>query len=333
MIKGVSVINYLQDRLDIILTDPELTRINNADAPGLYIKSITGIGPSKANVNVTSLASYDGGIFNSARNEVRNITLNIGFYERQSEGYHNIIEDSRQLTYRMFPNKRPLTIIFETDNRYLYANGYVESNEPDIFNKEEACTISIICPDPNLYNADNMKFIEFGAIDNEFEFPGSNEFPSGADPSFPPSTGYCNDSLVEDLTIFGTINHAAFRTIVYKGEEDTGLFISINVEDTVSDIIITDVSTDEHIRIDDTKIAQIVGSGISSGDKIEINTTKGNKSAILTRSGIKYNIINALGRDPGWFQLHNGENVFTFTATNDLAVRIFMYYYIAYSGV
>ena len=61
MIKSIEIVNGFGEHLTIELGAPEKT--------GLWVKSIKGIGPGKANINTTDLASSDGGIYNSARSE------------------------------------------------------------------------------------------------------------------------------------------------------------------------------------------------------------------------------------------------------------------------
>lgn len=163
MIKNIIIINYLGESLNLELTHPEKT--------GIYIKSITGLGPGKANINTTDLASDDGSIYNSARATERNIVMTLGFM--QIPGITDTIEDARQLTYKYFPRKKPITFYVLTDNRELFTTGYVESNEPDIFSKEETAQISIICPDPNFY-ALNVPTTVFSGTESVFEFPFEN---------------------------------------------------------------------------------------------------------------------------------------------------------------
>lgn len=308
MIKTLSVVNYLGEQLDLPLA-------SSHEKEGIYIKSITGIGPGKASINTVSLASDDGGIFNSARLDIRNIVITVGFYE--SVSLHNSIEEARLKTYKYFPNKKPLTLIIETDIRSLYIDGYVESNEPDIFQKEETAQISIICPDPKFYNADGDSFIHFGGIDNLFEFP------------------YSNESLTENLTEMGSISIGEVKFINYDGDEETGVTIDIHPLAKLENLEIINLSKQEMITIDDSVIGKITESdGILPYDEIEICTVKGKKSATLLRNGVTYNIINALGRDPAWFQLFKGQNAFFFTASSggsDLEMEIF--YSIAYAGV
>lgn len=162
MIKSMSVTNYLGESIEIPLGNPYET--------GFAITEIEGLGSGKSDISVTELTSRDGSIFNSSRVGTRNIVLTIRFIETPD------IETVRQKTYKYFPIKKQVTLGFETDNRSCYINGYVESNEPDIFSDKESSQISIICPDPYFYSKD-LNSTVFSGVISEFEFPFSNELP------------------------------------------------------------------------------------------------------------------------------------------------------------
>ena len=159
MIKSVIVTNHLGESLEMVLANPWDT--------GFAITSIKGLGPSKANINVTDIATSDGAIYNSARQNKRNIVFKIQFVGTE------LIETLRQKTYKYFPIKKKVALRFVTDNRDVEIIGYVESNEPDIFRSDEFCQISIICPDPNFYSAgdDGESSIDFNTFSSLFEFP------------------------------------------------------------------------------------------------------------------------------------------------------------------
>ena len=133
MIKSVTVTNYLNQSITLELTRPELS--------GFIITSIDGLGPVNATINTTDIATTDGALFNSARVSTRNIVLSVRYLG-------TVIEDIRQLSYKYFPVKKKVNLVIETDNRSLEIEGYVESNEPDIFSKEESAAISIVCAFP-----------------------------------------------------------------------------------------------------------------------------------------------------------------------------------------
>ena len=140
MLNSVTVTNQNGESLTMKLRNPEES--------GFLITSISGLGPPTASINVTDLASVDGGYFNSARTQNRNIVFNIRFFSENSSD----IEGIRQKTYKYFPIKKRVRLVFESDNRVGEIYGYVEKNEPNIFSKETDCQISIICPFPYFYD-------------------------------------------------------------------------------------------------------------------------------------------------------------------------------------
>lgn len=162
MIKSVTVTNYLGDSIELELAHPEKS--------GLLVYNIEGLGPVNANINMTELATADGGIYTSSRATTRNIVLTLAM---QNPGQMTI-EDSRYLTYKFFPVKHEVTLVFETDTRTAQTTGYVESNEPVIFSQEEYTTISIICPDSYFYSVWNSEMV-FSGVQPLFEFPFANE--------------------------------------------------------------------------------------------------------------------------------------------------------------
>lgn len=279
------------------------------DKSGLAIYNIEGLGPGTSNINLTELATNDGGIYNSSRLPSRNVVMNLRFM------FNPMIEDVRQMTYKYFPIKKQIKIIVETDNRLVETVGYVESNEPVIFSREEFTQISVVCPDPFLHasgiNGTNITI--FYGVDPLFEFEFSNE------------------SLTENLLEFGEIKNNSEEVIVYEGDSDVGVLMTINAIGEASNIVIYNVMTRESMSIDTDKIARMTGVtspsgyGIIQGDEIIINTVRGEKSIYLLRGGIRTNILNALDKNPDWFQLHKGDNIFAYDAeygSSNLQFRI-----------
>ncbi len=285
MIKSITITNYLGESIKIVMTEDN-------PAHGLLIKSIDGLGPAKANINTTNLATNDGSLYNSARLDPRNILIKFIF------GYAASIEDTRQRTYRYFPIKKPLEFLIETDNRIAKTSGYVESNEPDIFSKEESNTISIVCPDPYFYSAgeNGTNTTVFYGTEPLFEFVFSNE------------------SLDEDLIEFGSIENETEKTVYYDGDSEIGITITIHALGEARNITIYNTGTREVMRIDTDKIQELTGSGIVAGDDIIISTVRGDKTITLLRGGHYINILNALDKGSDWFSLTKGDNVFAYVA-------------------
>lgn len=287
MIYSIVVTNYLGDRIKLELGKP--------DVSGFLIKSITGLGSAKANVNTTEVSTNDGSLFNSARLSQRNIVLDMVFINTV---YGESIEDLRQKSYKYFPLKKSVELTIETDNRYVKTTGYVESNEPNIFSSQEGTQISIICPDPYFYSAgeDGNNVTNFYSIDPMFEFPFSNE------------------SLDEPLLVFGEIQIKTEGVITYHGDSEIGVMIYIHAIGPATNINIYNTETREVMRINTEKISSLTGKGIVASDDIVINTAKGEKSITLIREGVSYNILNCLDKNTDWFTLAKGDNIFAFTA-------------------
>lgn len=287
MIYSIVVTNYLGDRIKLELGKPEVS--------GFLIKSITGLGPAKANVNTTEVSTNDGSLFNSARLSQRNIVLDMVFINTV---YGESIEDLRQKSYKYFPLKKSVELTIETDNRYVKTTGYVESNEPNIFSSQEGTQISIICPDPYFYSAgeDGNNVTNFYSIDPMFEFPFSNE------------------SLDEPLLVFGEIQIKTEGVITCHGDSEIGVMIYIHAIGPATNINIYNTETREVMKINAEKISSLTGKGIVASDDIVINTAKGEKSITLIREGVSYNILNCLDKNTDWFTLAKGDNIFAFTA-------------------
>lgn len=307
MIYSFAITNYLGDRVKLELGKPEVS--------GFLIKSVTGLGPVKANVNTTEVVTNDGSMFNSARLSQRNIVFQLAFVETV---YGETIEDIRQKSYKYFPAKKSVEIVIETDNRYVKIKGYVESNEPDIFSSQEGTQISIICPDPYFYSAgeDGNNVTDFYTIDPMFEFPFSNE------------------SLTDPLLIFGEIQIKTEGVITYHGDSEIGVVIYIHAIGPATNINIYNTETREVMMINTTKLEKLTGKGLVASDDIVINTTKGEKSITLVREGASYNILNCLDKNTDWFTLSKGDNIFAFTAETGVTnLRFRIENQVIYEGV
>lgn len=282
MIKSITVTNHTGDTLTMELSNPY--------ASGFLIKEIQGLGPMKANINTVDLATMDGSLYNSARATSRNIVFSLMFLMESKT-----IEEIRLDSYKYFPVKRPITILVETTNRLAEIVGYVESNEPTIFTKDEGCQISVLCPDP-YFHAFRLNRTMFSGVDPKFYFPFSNE------------------SLDEKLINFGEIRQNTDAMIFNDGDEDVGITMKIHIKGIVTNLVIWNVTMKETMGIDDDKLEKLTGSKLKAGDDIIIETTRGKKSAIIKRKGRKTNILNCLKKPIAWLQLQRGENVFAYTA-------------------
>lgn len=284
MIRAITVTNYLGDSIRLELARPELS--------GFVVQSVTGLGPGTANINTTEVATNDGSLFNSSRVPSRNIVISLKYMWQSS------IEDVRQLSYKYFPIKKQCTLLIETDNRQAEISGYVEANDPTIFSSKEGSDISIVCPNPFFYSAgpNGINTTIFYGVEPLFEFPFSNE------------------SLYECLIEMGLIKNQTEQVVVYNGDAEIGVTITIHAIGEASNITIYNTGTREVMRIDTDKLKKFTGSGIVAGDEIIICTVKGNKVISLLRNGITTNILNCIDKNSDWFQLAKGDNIFAYTA-------------------
>lgn len=293
MIKRVSITNHLGESIKMELLRPETS--------GFIIENIEGLGPAKANINFTTLATIDGAIDNSARLDYRNIVISLIFLENPT------IEDTRLASYKYFPIKQNITFLIETDRRICETVGRVESNIPKIFSTSETdregCQISIMCPDPYFYSAGPNKLTQtvfFGA-EPLFEFPFSNE------------------SLTEKLIEFGDIKNQTEGTVYYEGDADVGIIIRIHALGPVEGLKIYNLTKRQLLGISDDKLVALTGGGIQAGDEIVLNTNRGMKSITLTRAGIVTNILNVLEKPIPWFVLSKGDNIFAYRADSGIS--------------
>lgn len=287
MIKSVTVTNYLGDSKTFVLSDPWST--------GFALTEAEGIGPPKATINTTEAATVDGSFFNSSRVQERNIVLTFHFLPVADL----TVEDVRLESYKYFPVKQYVTLLIETENRKAIVSGYVESNEPDIFSNDVTAQVSIICPDPYFYS-EAITTTTFFGVDPLFEFPFSNE------------------SLEIHLLEMGFINNVTQKTIVYNGDSETGVVITLHAIGPVENITIYNVDTREVIKLNTGRLEQMTGKPFTTSDEIIISTVKGNKYIQLLREGIYTNILNILDKDSSWFQLAKGENRFAYLAEDGL---------------
>ena len=285
MIKAITAVNDRGESLRIELTKPMET--------GFLVKNIDGLGPGKATINTTEMATYDGAMYNSSRFNQRTITITFKYLNVPT------IEDVRQKSYKYFPINQQITLIVETTNRTAEINGWVESNEANIFDKAETATISIVCPDPyfKLYGSKGTEVHVFYGVDALFEFP------------------FENDSLTEPILEFGSIQEKREQNIFYTGDAEVGMSFIMNALGEVGDVIIYNVRTREQMRILESRLVALTGEKLHKGDTITITTGKGEKGITLLRDGDTYNILNVLDKGTTWLTLKKGDNLLAYSAS------------------
>ena len=277
MIHGLKVMNPKGEILDLVLSDPWSSGIN--------VKNITGISPPQSDIFIAPYGSIDGSVYVGSRVPQRNIVLTLALM------FNPQVEDSRYIVYNFFRIKDEATMLFFTDARSLMITGYVESNEVDIFSKDETATISVICNDP-WFHSEQKNAVRFSGVMPRFEFP----FWSEADQS--------------EMIEFGDITIDTRTVINYKGDIQTGFVAYITFSSTnFHNVYFYNMQTRERMTLFTDSIERITGYPLAADDEIQLSTLSGQKTAYLLRNGVLYNVISMVGKDSTWFQLTKGDNI------------------------
>lgn len=300
MIKRIAVMNYLDEYINLSLTNPEDS--------GFVVAGVSGLTPPKANINVADASQIDGGYLTSTHVGSRNIVLTLKFLP------HKTIEECRLISYRIFPIKSNVTVIVETDNRLVQIAGVVEANEAEIFSSNCATRISIICPRP-YFQQIGYGIASFGIVQPLFEFAFSNE------------------SLESPTIEISTETRTHSLNIVYSGDVDTGGLFALDFSGSCEDIVISD-GRGTFMNIKTSMIETKTGTALGAGDRILINTIPGEKKITLVRNGISIPIFYCIDRYFEWMTIKPGNNTITYTARTGVDnIQIGVEYPIYYQGV
>lgn len=262
------------------------------------IVSITGLNPPEAQINVTNIAGLDGARFNSAKLNTRNLVITLRL--------NNNPEENRHLLYRYFRTKEACTFYYKNSTVNVFIKGYVDTVECNLFAQGELMQISMICPSPYFSSIEKV----ITDISNEisaFHFPFSI-------------------NLGEPIPF--SIYEQNRTTNVYNGSQaETGTIIQIDIISAVQTIKIINIVTGEYIELHGTFIA---------GDRITINTNKGEKGVTLLRDAVVTNAFTTVQIGSTFFQLAVGDNLFNFQVdggtSDDFVYIVFLFNYL-YRGV
>lgn len=306
MIQSITVINHFGEKIKLGIMDNPL-------ATGLLITHIDGLDAGKVDINVQEYGISDGGVYTSSRMGPRNIVMDITYIE--TDKIHSI-ETLRHLSYKFFGVKKPVTLIIKTDERVCRIDGYVESNEPDIFSDRESTQISIICPQPYFTSVDLVENKISGVIP-KFEFPFSNE------------------SLTEKLIEFGEINEMYDQVVDYTGDYDTGVEIHVIAKGgNVKNFAIYNSNTKQVVEVNTGNLGISNNTLLAKNDELIIDTRIGHKSCTLMRTGKRFNAIRSIPVDVDWMVLKRGNNRITYSAEEGAEyMYVYLKYYVLYSGV
>ncbi len=235
--------------------------LSNPWESGINITNITGIGPEKADILSANFALVDGSRWTHSRQPYRNIVMTIKYTDNCS------IEEVRHKTYKFFKNKDLIRLTFKTTVRTLIIDGYVESNEPDIFQKESGAQISIICLQP-YFRLPNQTVLDFSNSSNQIIFP-----------------------------YLGDIDTGVYFRFVW----DSAVPQAYNIDQIILRLIRHFPNGDQPEQITISNLQASIGRPFSVGDKIELSTVKGDKHCnFIGVDGTVRNLINHVDFTNGW---------------------------------
>lgn len=268
------------------------------DESRFQVYSIQGLNPPKAAINFSKVAGLDGGKFNSAKLDERNIVIYIKL--------NGDVEANRIYLYTFFNTKEWCKFYYKNGSRDVYIEGYVETAECDLFTNNEIMQISIICPNPYFKAMQEI-------VDDISKAIGAFKFPFSINISNP--------------IPFSTIDTTKITNVYNDSETETGVTIEVDISNTINNLLIRNVSTGETFRLNYHFI---------ENDKVIIDTNKGQKSITLIRDAIRYNIFTSIVKGSTFFQLAIGDNFFSYLAdngANDDSIHITFKHYTLYRGV
>ena len=293
-IELITVTNHNGESLQLSFQYPTLPTY------GLYIVAIDGLGAPPANINMTEYAKIDGAMYNSSRARSRNITLTL-------QPLRPDMEENRHRAYKFFAIKKKVRLLIRTHWRLCYIDGYVESCDANVYSTRGQIAVSILCPDPYFRQVETTRHMYYRAAPG-FHFP----------------IGTVDNPGPYELGILG--DNYQVIDIDYTGDADTGVLLYLEMDGQVGgEIVLTNSSTHETMRIDTTRVAVMTGQALGVGDAIEISTIPGDKFINLIRDGEPINLISALSKDSDWLSLTVGRNQYAYVATSgkeNIVVRV-----------
>ena len=261
------------------------------------VLSIDGLNPPSAKINTILTTSVDGAKFNSSKLETRNIVIRIKI--------NGDIEANRLNLYNYCRTKEWAKFYYQNASRNVYIECYVEQIECDLFTRNEIMQISLLCPSSYFKDLYSI-YDDISKIQALFEFPFS---------------------IDSDGIEFSSYNFNLTTNIINTSESETGVIITTDFIDTVELIEIKNTTNGEYFKIDYTFL---------TGDKLIIDTNKGQKSVVLIRNAVIINMFPYIIYGSTFFQLQTGNNLFTYLINDEIydnKVNMFFEHRNIYRGV
>lgn len=167
LLKSLKVTNSRGSTLNLPLEDI---------SAGFFIKDIEGLGPVKATLVSSSFANLDGAQYHSSRREARNLVIKLGLEPDYSE---SSVRELRTKLYNFFMPKTKAKLEFSLFDKFsesvltqyldLQIEGRIEAFEPDIFSKDPAVDMTLLCFEPDFIDPEPV-VVEGSTVDDLTEF-------------------------------------------------------------------------------------------------------------------------------------------------------------------
>lgn len=259
--------------LEIIIENKYGEQLDFTNNPDYTAIIESGLTPPAATINTSTIATMDGSVFNSSFMNNRNIVLTIT--------PTSSVESNRINLYKYIKSKQYIKLYLKNGLRDVWIEGYVESIEGNLYEAPQKMQVSVICPDPYFKSKMGIS-IGFSSVVDAFKFPFAIE---------------------EEGIPFSILETYAEKNINNPSDDETGIVIELYARDKVLEPTIYNQTTNEHFTVE---------YEMQEGDKIIINTRKGEKSIVAIRDGVETNIINKMVRGSKWFNLLAGDNIFAY---------------------
>ena len=260
----------------------ELLDLMTRDSLAKFVCSgIQGLNQPPATLNMNHIVGMDGARHNSGYLNTRNLVVT--FMLRGDQ------EESRQELYRYFRTNDLCRFFFQNRNRNVFLDGYVETVECDMFQRQEEAQVSIICPDPFLKDVEET-VVELQNSRGEFTFPFA------IDQDDPVKLGSTEDNRTTDV-INDALTETPFEIEITARE----------VLSSFSGFYIQNQLTGEKIGFSGWPTAL---ETFDPGDVIYINTDPEHPTMKIRRGTQVFNRIPNMYPGGTFFQLHPGSNVF-----------------------
>lgn len=284
------------DRLELVNTFSGETLDLHQDYGAVYILDTADLGVVEANHTSYKYLNQVGVYVTSSTLETRSINItgwiaghNDAELQAKRQLLNRLINPLHMMELRL---RNVFKLNFLPTSSINYSVDYMENNEV-------ACKflISGMCPDPLFYSV-NENTILIAYTIPYFHFP-----------LIIPREGIIMS--LREPSLIGEVNNI--------GDVYTGMRVVFTATGTVVNPSITNLVTQEFIRINKTLV---------SGEVVEVSTLEGSKYVRGTLQGVTSNYYGYRDLDSSWIQVMPGINSFQYTATEGaevLEVSIYIY--------